>query len=212
MINVINYVLTNICDFFPKYVNMWIKYGTSPSKRDWLSVPRGEHRCAGTPRPICGQQSLISPELLLSFLLPREQFFFFVSRSTFPYFLYLPHFLQFLVLPVLSHTSSPKILLSMIPPSSSSILSHIPLPISPMYFLFLLHFLIPYFPSFPYTSYVCPALPLPKFTLACPSPAYFLISRTSLYCGFCLAFALLCLQRVFLRLHVLLRFSWKIYL
>ena len=44
-----------------------------------------------------------------------------------------------------------KILLSM-PASgpSSSVLSHIPLPFPPMYFLSLLHFLFPYFPSFSY--------------------------------------------------------------
>ena len=52
---------------------------------------------------------------------------------------------------VLSRTFPPKILLSMpAPSSSSSVLPHIPLPFHGMYFLFLLHFLFPYFPSFLY--------------------------------------------------------------
>ena len=48
------------------------------------------------------------------------------------------------------------------PSPSSSVLSRIPLPFPPIYFLSLLHFLIPYFPLFPYFLF-CFALPLPKF-------------------------------------------------
>ena len=83
-----------------------------------------------------------------------------VSRSTFLYFLFLLHFLQFPVLPVLSRTSPPKILLSMTAPGPSF---HIPLPFPPMYVLSLLHFLIPYFPCSSRTS-------PPKILLSMPAP------------------------------------------
>ena len=76
------------------------------------------------------------------------------------------------------------------------------LPFPPMYFLSLLHFLIPHLSLFPYFLF-CPALPLPKSCWACPlqvpPPSYFLSSlypssRTSLSCGF----YLYCVSNAFL--------------
>ena len=73
----------------------------SLSNRDRLSMPRGDHRCAGTS-PMCGQESFVPPELLHSFLFSHQQLtiFFFAWVS-----------LHILVLPFLpalfsiSHTS-----------------------------------------------------------------------------------------------------------
>ena len=84
-----------------------------------------------------------------------------MSRSTFPYFLYLLHCFQFPVFPILSCTFPPKILLSM--PAPAYFLSH-PSNLPPMYFLSLLHFLIPYFYSFPYFS--CLSRTFPKILLS----------------------------------------------
>ena len=61
-------------------------------------------------------------------------------------------FLLFPVLPVLSRSYLPKILLSMplqVPPPTY-FLWHPFMPFPPMYFLYIRYFLISYFPSFPY--------------------------------------------------------------
>ena len=77
-------------------------------------------------RPMCGQELLIPHELLLSFL------FLLVSHFPFLYFIFLLHFFQFSVLPVLSRTSPPKILLSMpVGGPSSSVLLSLSLPYFP---------------------------------------------------------------------------------
>ena len=104
-----------------------------------------------------GQDFLIPPEFLLSFLFPGQLLFLCLclaphSRTVFSTntSFYSPYFPI-----VLSLISSPKILLSMpIRGPSSSVLSNIPLPVPPMFFLFLMHFHIPYFSSFPYFPFV----------------------------------------------------------
>ena len=87
----------------------------APPRGNGSSSRVGEHRCAGIPPTSSGgQESFIPYELLLSFLFPCQPLLLcrLVSRSTFPYFLFLHHFLQFYVLPVLSRTFPPKVLLS----------------------------------------------------------------------------------------------------
>ena len=164
---------------------------TLPSKGDPLNLPSGWTLLR--QNHIYGLRVAKSFSSLMSFCspsyFPANNCCFAVSRST------LPYFLQSSVLPVLSHNSPPKILLSMPAPGPySSVLSFTSL--------------YPFLPctSFPscislsctslrsHTSHVCHALPLPKSCLECslqvPPPAYFLLflfiflSRTSLYCGF----------------------------
>ena len=133
---------------------------------EWtISAASKHHR-----RPMYGQESLISLEILLSFLFSRQRLFLCLclaphSRTSFSSStsFHSPYFSK-----VLSHTSPSKILLSMTTRGlSSSVLPHIHLPVPPMYFLFLLHFLIPYFLR-SRTSHVCPALSL-KILLSMPS-------------------------------------------
>ena len=87
----------------------------------------------------------------------------------------------------------------------SSVLPLKSLPIPPMYFLFLPHFFLPYFPSFLYFPCLSRISP-PKILLSMPAPG--LLQRTSLYCSFYLDFPLLCFSSP----SVLLDFSRKIYL
>ena len=99
----------------------------------------GEHWAQLRRNSTYGLRVANSPSSLISFCspfyFPANDCCLLVSRSTFPCFLFLLHSLQFFVLPVLSCTSPPKILLSMPGPgpSSSVLRTSFPLLIFPVF-------------------------------------------------------------------------------
>ena len=97
-------------------------------------------------------------------------------------------------------------------------------PISHMYFLFHLHFLFPYFPSFRY--FTCLSRTSPKILLSMPAPGHSssVLTFLSLYPSFpavlpgivdfllTYGFYVYCVCNAFVFPFVLLGFSWKLYL
>ena len=152
-----------------------LNYCSTLSKRDRLSVPK-----EWTPlrrNTTYGLSVAKNPSSLMSFFLFFRQLFFFCLCLA-------PHSCTF------SSSFTSQLFCPALPLPKSCWAFPLQVPL-PAYFLShpstlssLLHFLIPYFPSFPYfsclsrTSHVCLALPLPKPCWACslqvPPSAYFL--------------------------------------
>ena len=148
-----------------------------------------------------------------SFLFPYQQMLFclIVSRSTFPYFFSSCTFFNFLYFPSCPALPFPKSCWAcplQVPPPAyflshlSTLSSHV------LYFLSLLHFLIPYFHSFSYFPCLSRTFSLKicwARSLQVPPPAYFLSSRSPVLW----ILSPLCLYCAFLLFFVLLGFCWK---
>ena len=137
--------------------------GKSPSKRgpagsvcrEGMKLKYEQHSCnlrRNTTYGLCVAKRPSPPWAFALLISEPTIVLLIVSCSTFPYFFFLPNFLQLPVLPkcFVQHFPFQNPLEHARSRSSSSVLFHIPLPFTPMYFLLLIHFLFLYFPSFTY--------------------------------------------------------------
>ena len=126
-------------------------------------------------RSHCGQEFLISYELLFPFLFFSLNVLLHIPVLPFPSAIqFQSSVLSKCLVPHFSFQNPPEIVRR---PSSSALPStFLSLPFPPMYFLSLLHFLLPTSLSSRASQMFCPALSLPKFSWAC---SRFLLQHSS---------------------------------